>query len=294
MPKEQDRLLICTAFKLLERQYAYKQIEIVEKLKTLGYALAPASFNNIVKERNVGFSLLRKTAEGIKEIMRSELCMEWSSERKEFIVLENCKPTIIHTQEGELAPENPDFIFHKDGRLPIPDKVEFIKQAQNELVEFGVRLRTFTNYFISRSEQEFTFHIEKLLEKGCTVKLYSLDPQCNQALMYFQDRALAQESESKSLEEMSSVLTDLKRIAANFEGLPGKFEVYLYRHIPYNHFLIRDGDSLEGRMMVSHYIYGIKRADCPVFEFSKKQNRSLYRRYWQSYEALIKGAKKII
>ncbi|MCB0631630.1 MAG: hypothetical protein KDD15_17920, partial [Lewinella sp.] len=73
---------------------------------------------------------------------------------------------------------------------------------------------------------------------------------------------------------------------------PGSIEVYLYKNVPYNNFLIIDPESIEGRMMVSHYLYGIRRADCPVVEFSKKSNRSLYRRYLASFTAMINNAKK--
>jgi hypothetical protein len=77
------------------------------------------------------------------------------------------------------------------------------------------------------------------------------------------------------------------------EGLAEQLEAYTYRHIPYNHFLIVDGKTRAGKMMVSHYMYGVKRADCPVVEFSKQTNHDLYRKYWKSYQDLILHAKAI-
>ena len=45
--------------------------------------------------------------------------------------------------------------------------------------------------------------------------------------------------------------------------------------------------------MVSHYMYGVRRADCPVVEFSKQTDYDLYRKYWKSYQALIRDAKAV-
>ena len=122
-----------------------------------------------------------------------------------------------------------------------------------------------------------------------------LDPSSNEASFYFKDRGIVQEMENQSLKLMQDIVRKLKVIIREYQSLnlPGQFEVFFYKHFPYNHFLIVDGSSNHGQMLVAHYLYGINRADSPVLEIIKSKNRSLFRRYWQSYNMLITGAKKI-
>jgi len=54
-----------------------------------------------------------------------------------------------------------------------------------------------------------------------------------------------------------------------------------------------DGDSPNGKVMVSHYVYGLSRANCPVVEFSKQSNPALYDRYWDSLKKLAENARQL-
>ena len=47
-----------------------------------------------------------------------------------------------------------------------------------------------------------------------------------------------------------------------------------------------DGGTLNGSMMVPHYMYGVPRANSPVLEFTKSDNYDLYKRYWNSFQKL--------
>jgi hypothetical protein len=73
--------------------------------------------------------------------------------------------------------------------------------------------------------------------------------------------------------------------------LKGQFDIFLYRHIPCAMYLMVDGPNPEqAKMMVSPYLYGIKRADCPVFEFTRKQQPKLFRTYQESLRLITKEA----
>ena len=63
----------------------------------------------------------------------------------------------------------------------------------------------------------------------------------------------------RSIERLKKIYREL-----NTAGLLGAFEVYTYKHIPNNYFQLIDGDALHAKMMISHYIYGVSRANCFV------------------------------
>ncbi|MBV6442441.1 MAG: hypothetical protein DYG98_22295 [Haliscomenobacteraceae bacterium CHB4] len=282
---------------LLAEKQEYGQINLVNKLKILNLAVSPASLSNIVKGKKAGLQVLKTAAQGIEAILRSELGMEYARETREFrpFAEPDWQPYII---PEILMPAQNDsgLILHTDGRLSIQQKTEFIAAAQKEVIEVGVRLKTFADYFISRKEPEYKDHIAALLRRGVAVKGYLLDPDSNEASLYFADRARAQEPERDAIAETKKAVEKLKRLVGEFaqRNYPGTFEIFLYKHIPYNHFLVTDRHQDGGRMMVSHYIYGIRRAECPVLEFTRSQQPALFKKYADSLEYFIRDAKPLL
>lgn len=302
LKKEESREIIQQAYDLLESRFAYSQVIILRKLKTLGTEVSTSTLSNILKGKNAGKDTLLKLSQGMQQILTSELGLEYNSEKKAFSkepTDPNWEPIFIAEGEPEPEKKRDGVIFHKEGRLSIPDKVEFMVQAKKEIVEVGVRLRTFTEYFTTRREEEFSGPIAELLQKGVNMKLYVLDPESQESRFYFNDRGKVQPGEEKSPEVALKAIEEIKQINEEFSkrNYKGKIEVYCYRHIPYNHFLIIDGFTEFGQMMVSSYLYGIKRADCPVIEISKAKEpkrSKLYSRYWTSYELLTANARRIL
>ena len=70
----------------------------------------------------------------------------------------------------------------------------------------------------------------------------------------------------------------------------GKFRAYKYRHIPSYHMRIIDGAKPYGKIYVSHYLYGKKRAASPTLEIYRQREFELYQLYWESYKALTDQA----
>ena len=282
---------------LLAEQQEYKQINLVNKLKILNLAISTASLSNIVKGKKAGLQVLKTAAEGIGIVVRKELGMEYSKGSRAFIRIEDTgwQPYIIPEAAARSQNES-GMVMHLDGRVSIPQKTEFISSAQKEVIEVGVRLKTFTEYFLSRKEKEYKDYISDLLKKGVSIKGYLLDPESNEARMYFEDRARVQESETDAIGEMKKVVEKLKRLVREFEqrNYPGAFQIFLYKHVPYNHFLVVDRHSEGGKMMVSHYIYGVRRAECPVWEFNKSQQPALFGKYANALEHCIRNAKPLI
>jgi len=289
---------IIIGFRLLQEKKRYQSIDILGKLETLDRKISASSFSNIINKGVVGIRTLQKVYEGIINIIESELCYKFEPSSKSFSYYtdESWVAQIIPLPESHEPHSTNGINFYDRGRLTIDKKVAFMKNAQHEVVEFGLRLRTFINYFNSRSQFEFAYPIKSLLSNGINFKLYLLDPNCNEALLYFNDRAKQLEEEFKSVEIIKEVISQFHKLALSLqeEDYSGKFEVFTYKHIPYNHFLIIDGNSRYGEMMVSNYLYGIKRADCPVIGISKQNNGDLFRRYYKSYKLLSEGARSIV
>ena len=281
---------------LLSDGREYKQVNLLHKLKVLDLVISPASFSNIINGKPVGRPVLKKAADGIEVIVRRELGREYSKELREFV------PVRDPDWQPYILPETPassqkdrGFILHSEGRVSIAQKTAFISTAQKEVIEVGIRLKTFTEYFFSRKDKEYKEFVIALLKRGVSFKGYLLDPECNEARLYFDDRARADELEKDSVGEMKKVLEKLARLIREFDQqkYPGSFEIYLYRHIPCNHFLAVDRETEGAKMMVSHYMYGVRRAECPVWEFSRSEQPELFGKYAVSLKAFIKEARAL-
>ncbi len=288
MGKEFQKI-VAQGIALLKSQKFYTRAAVVRKLRSLGVETTEPTLSNIVNnKRSVGLDTLSEVKDGILTLVQKELAFGYKD--KIFMYDKTLEPTSVIAEYQENDPGS-GFQFYGDGRLSIEEKVAFFSTAQKEIVEFGVTLNTFSNYFLTRREAEFKEPIRQLLEDGVTLKCYLLDPQSNEALHYFNDRAKSLPDEAQSIEKIKSALLRLHLIQ-NELASSGKVEIYLYKHIPYNYFLIVDGEStFNAKMAVSHYLYGQRRAHAPVFTFKKLDNRDLFRRYYQSYQALAKNAK---
>jgi len=167
-----------------------------------------------------------------------------------------------------------DFRVHEEGRMPLHDKVNFVKDASAEVVEIGTGLRTFSRYFSGQRPAEFRKYVENLVVKGVNVTILALDPDWEGTPLYLADR-----SEPDYKDDISRSLRDLRAERRRLLGLgaQGRFEIRLYRSYPFGHILCADpDDDLFGRMFVSYYLPGLSRAECPVFEFSWLSNRELF------------------
>ena len=290
--EEQNRRIIQEGFRLLEAIKLYGQINVVNKLETLGISLSPSTFYRIIKKGGGSRNII-EIAKGIQTIVEKEL--GYSFEEKQLKFTETKKKA----WEEEIIPEKtgkknlPEgFKFYEGGRLEIEEKVAFFSTAQREIIEFGVTLNTFSSYFYSRKASAFRVPVIQLLEKGVNLNCYLLDADCNAARLYFEDRKKVL-PEDKGLGKIKESIEKLKAFQEELKSLSlkGKVALYSYKHVPNNYFHMVDGNTTAGKMMTSHYLYGERRASSPVFKFTKKDNRDLFRLYKNSLKNLIKGAK---
>lgn len=293
-PISQQILLIKTGFQLLKESKRYKQTDIVQKLEKLNCKTNKATFNKILNDKKVSVDALFFVSKGMAALLEKELCLKMNS----LGILEeiaNCKPETVEI-EGLKDKETTGFLLHEEGRLELQEKVKFMETAEEEIIEFGTTLNAFSNYLLSNKAKLFKLPIKNLLEKGIKFKCYLLDPEWNGTSFYCGDRENAIKEGQPGIEKIRTSLRRLKQVQKEFalEGLATHFEVFTYRHIPHNYFMILDkNQNANAKMMVSNYLYGMRRADCPVLEFSRQSNPILFQRYLTSFEKLTKQAKKV-
>ena len=290
LSQDQKQSLIRSGYELLRQHKGYSQAKTTEKLETLGYRVSPSSFNKIIKGNRTGAETLSVLCIGMRNLLRRELCLQ-TDDGQTWQPTPNCTPTEVKTAADTSAA---DFVLHAEGRLSLAEKVKFISTARTRVIEFGTTLNTFTEYFMTRKPSEFKLPVQRLLERGVDFDCYLLDPHWSGTLMYFNDRSRSTEGGKAGTEKISNSLRKLRIISDDYAALdlPGRFRVFTYQHFPFNYFLVVDPDECAAaHLTVSNYLYGLKRADCPVLQFSRAARLVLFLRYLKALEGLMQDAR---
>jgi 6-pyruvoyl-tetrahydropterin synthase len=179
--------------------------------------------------------------------------------------------------------------LRETGRFSLEDKKIFLEDAKHEVIHVAISASTFSNYFTQRSYYDFRKFIEDLLEKGVTFKLLFLDPHSDLAKTYADDRG-----EPGLIEKIHESINVFKILRDEFDqaDYSGKFELFTYSHFPYYYALVIDPQQKQGKMSVSNYLYGLKRADNPVVNIYRYSNPILFDAYWKSISSLLKESKR--
>jgi len=182
------------------------------------------------------------------------------------------------------------FKLYEDGRPSIAKKVDILLSAKSEVVYLGIAHRSFVGYFEQRPTREYKDYILDLLRKGVVFKCIFLDPDCDIAKQYAQDRG-----ELELINRIKNSLDALKCLRTEFDklGLPGRFEIYLSSSFPYLSATCIDGDKVNGRMIISSYLYGTKRAELPHFEISKFEHEVMFETYWKSIKKVLDNSRQV-
>lgn len=291
--KEQNTNTILQAFQLLKKEYHYSQVQVVNKLNTLDVEITPATFNKIIKGNYTNLKTITEVEKGIFEIVKQELDWVYEESSFKYFKTKDWKPSIVPEIKPKSKAEEIQLKYHQTGRISIPYHVDFINGTKKELIYLGVRMRNFKDYFTSSNEKEFKIPIRELLEKGVNIKIYLLAPESNVASFYFDDRSNVFEDEKDSPEIIKKTIKSLLRIQQEFKDCIGKFEIYTYKHIPHYHLILVDSNSKESKLLISNYLYGISRANCPLLEIYKQNDRSLFRKYVTSFNKMTEKAKLV-
>ena len=292
MEKYQD--IVEKAFKYaLGEPLAYSQVELVKRFEIYRMPISAPTMSNLRKQKErVGIKTWKSAAQVFQQLLKDECGLEYSEEMKDF-VLSDSNASIQHKQNiifKTLSFPRNGITFHARGRLTIQDKVKLITSAKHQVIELGIGLRTFCSYFHSRAYYEFQYHIEKTLERNVEYHCLLLDPTTQIAKVYLRDR-----NELGLIDDIKKSANKLVQLSQQFQekDLKGQFLVSTYNHIPYNHFCVIDPEKEYGKMIISPYIFGIKRADAPVYEINRKEHEYLFDNYWKSL-CLYQDNKKTI
>ena len=235
---------------------------------------------------------LQNVAEGLMEIIESELGYIYNEAKKDFEALpaQKWKKVLIREEPAELEKvPNTSYRLFVEGRRSVNDKIKLYKSAQKEIIELGIRLKSFSSHFTTESDDSFREPVLERLNANVNFKCYLLHPKGRFATDYFKDRAKVVKEELEKLEELPSIIEKLKQIRDDLNAHSNKGKMFLYylNTYPYLHASVSDGDSLQGKMYVSPYLYGIRRANCPVLEIHKSKEKKLFERYWVSVKAMM-------
>ena len=288
----------------------YNQKALKSRLEKLGVEISAAHLSNVhtqivvdkkpekaTEEANVSISpkLLNQLAHAFLTIIEIEWQKTLDSEAKALVPI-----TDLNQRQNLMINSGPastlsQVVLHEDGRLEIAEKVKFLTSAEQEIIEIGVRLNTFSQYFSTRKDSEFKNHIIAQLNRGVNMKYLMMNPDSAMVQLYFEDRAKILSDEKDAHLDMKKNLKNLKKVSEDLNSLSsaGKMTIYTYDCLPSNHYLIVDGEHKQGKMLLSPYIYGITRANCPVFELYRQPSPTAFEKYWQSAQYIIQQAKEI-
>lgn len=290
-PKEIFEQSARQGIKILLNECAYSQVDVVNKCELLGSTTSKTSLSNLSRNKEVGDKAMRSLSKGIQAILEREQCRRFDIEIGKYVPIINCEKHPIGKISAKIKPVfEVDEIGYKihEGRINVSEKVDFYGKAQHEIIEIGLRLRSFTGYFTSKREGAFLDPICQKLAEGVNFKCYVLDPKGNFAKRYFEDRAYKIPKEQQTLAESPAIITDLRRTceSLNREGHMGKISLFQYDHFPHFHASVIDGETETAKMYMSPYLYGVARANTPVIEVDKRLKKRLFKRYWDSVKAI--------
>ena len=291
--------IINAGIKLLTKEKGYSYRSITKKLRYLGFEISPASLSNLINERRVSLFLLERTLEGLQVLVRKELGYEYNNEQEKFIKMTQGTAELITIPT--ISKETSELIeqamkFHENGTVPIHEEVDFLRTAKSEIIYLGTTLSNPISYFFSRRETEYKTYVEDLLSRGVDITFYLLDPDSNEARLYFFDikrYSFPFEDDNVSIKSNLEKLNTIKR-EFNNRKFKGKLKILTYKHLPSSYFLVVDGKSENGRLMTSPFLYGISSVNSPVVEVSKSKNLRLFNLYWRSLRSLIENAKEVV
>jgi hypothetical protein len=191
----------------------------------------------------------------------------------------------IEEQEGKTRID-----IYEAGRMKIHEKVTFFNNSKIEVIELGIALSTFSSFFIQRPEHEYRKPVINLLKSGVNFKCLVLNPDSEIAKIYANNTG-----EDKIPDKIRASKEDLKSLQVEFKemGCKGNFDIYQYSKLPYCYMLLVDPSDSSGRAYISHYLYGLKRADAPILEVHKKNNPILFDKYYSMAKELINDSKLI-
>lgn len=171
---------------------------------------------------------------------------------------------------------NPNYININDG-LSLDEKLRFISNAKNDVVELGLDVEEFASNL-----DVYKGTIKKLLEQGVSFKIIIIIPRLDVFI----------DNKPKTEQQIFQEMVNVKRFTEDFskQQFPGRFEFLLCQDIPMYHAICVDRHSEDSTMIISNHINGIKQELCPVLQFSKISSPETFKIYLDSIEHIISAS----
>ncbi len=291
--KEKNELIAKKGIQFLIDDCVYTQAQILEMFEALEIQTSKPSLSNLYSgNRAVKSRAMSNLAKGIEIILERERCHALDEETKKIIPIPLCqiRPITRKTTAAIIDTEkiSKGYTIH-EGRIDVPQKVLFYEQATYEVIEMGLRLRRFTDYFQAKRDGAFLDPIRALLANGVNFKCYVLNPTGNFARRYYEDRAKVLPKEKETYETSPKIIAELKQLCLilNREGYKGKMSLFQYDHFPCFHASVIDAETENGVIYMAPYLFGVRRANTPVIEVHQKMQKKVFKRYWSSIKAII-------
>ncbi len=80
------------------------------------------------------------------------------------------------------------FVIHSGGRLPIREKVQFMRNGTHEITEIGTGLTSFAKYINGQRPDEFRDPLREQYRRGVTLRCYALDPDYGPGRDYLREQ----------------------------------------------------------------------------------------------------------
>ena len=136
-----------------------------------------------------------------------------------------------------------EFHLSEKGRLPLNEKVEFVKTAKKDVIEIGSGIRQFSQYFTKRNHSQFREPIKELLKKGVNIRCFAVDYDwvLKNGKKIFED--------DEYFKQIKKNLISLNKTKKEMiQKKKGKFDIYTYKVIPYFHAFAVDLNTSEGKI----------------------------------------------
>lgn len=170
------------------------------------------------------------------------------------------------------------FVLHEKGRVSVEDTVRLMDTARSDVTVVGSTLRSWVGYFDRIPAANFKHPVHRLAEKGVNFRFYFLDPDSDSAKTY------ANDCRDEAIEEIRESIEKLRELVSDFNGIAGSMEVFVYSRFPFGYALLIDSDALDAKTLVSPYLPGLTRADCPYIEIHRSLSPNLYSSYHKAIE----------
>lgn len=170
------------------------------------------------------------------------------------------------------------------GRPSLSQKLSLVRYAKTEIVEIGIGLTSFAQYFTGQSPEEFRDPIRQLVRGGVELNCFALNPSYGPGQAWLGEQGNADYPDEAAIARRR--IEDEAKFCRNEQYL-GRVGYHTYSRVPEFWCLGVDvNDPLDGRMFFAPYLMGVPRASMPVVQVSRSSRPDLYAKYLSSVHEL--------